>query len=232
MKVFLGDTVGNGSFIGTDHKEYLHCDYIVNPGQAYIDTKVIPNPGTGIKIKYEHIHNSIRYLLGIETGGDNKNYSILDNRGGVVRIWVGNKTGMFTSPPNGSINEITIKGGGVFLNGERKTVVRSDEFTTEKSIFLFNVNTVSGSPIASGYWLGKVFSCQIYNKEGLIIRDFIPVWSVENQEFGLYSEEFYGSSGKTKFQGKLTTENSILCTPDPNSFQVYREGQGQGGGTL
>ena len=60
----------------------------------------------------------------------------------------------------------------------------------------------SGGGMDARQFIGKLYSFKIWDN-GVIVRDYIPVYSRENKQFGLYdkvNDKFYGSNGICDFK--------------------------------
>lgn len=71
----------------------------------------------------------------------------------------------------------------------------------------------------------KLYSCQMYNSNGVLLRNFIPCFSAEAVKFGLYdkvSKTFFGSETTFDFKGKLAVPSGYSAVEyiygDGNAF--------------
>ena len=184
--------------------EYQQVEYIESTGTQYIDTGVIPNNETGLKIKLslpEIINDTFRFGCRQDTGNtrfilgsqDSVAYfgfgNLIHPRG--TGYWIINENVPFTA----SLNYLNSRTANINnLNNQNVSNI-SINFTY--SLIMFGRNS-SGTITSSAQ---KVYSCEITNGNE-IVRDFIPCYRKSDNVIGMYDlveNKFYTNAGTGTF---------------------------------
>ena len=209
---------------------YYPCEYIESDGNQYINTRcgwgrryklimdVEPlSDGDlfGTKTYDSEAEESDAYILGININGyidcdynfDNKWYSY--NQIGIRSTIEWDKNIVYL---NGE-KIITLNGRGWGWDIYDAGLFTSLKYSIED--WADSVNEISA----------RMYSCQMYDESGKLLRDYVPCFSAADGKFGLYdsvSKTFFGSETSADFKGKLAVPSGYSAVEyiygDGNAF--------------
>lgn len=186
--------------------DFVRVEYIENTSTAYIDTHIIPDTETGLKVKVLYTETSDKYFVGLRQG-TNGRWCIGNNTNNYY--WgYGSKyqlpsevvlPNVFAEIYMNYKNNKSYKGINIETKDEYTDTLPTLGFTPTVSIRVFGANA----------WTGSLNSkCRIYSLQitqgSEIIRDFIPMYQISTDTYGLWdrvTEEFYTSPNGVKFTG-------------------------------
>lgn len=186
---------------------YTQLEYIKSNGTQYINTGFKPTSNTKVVINIEPLEvPSILAFFG--TRDSSSPTSSL-----AYNAWVTNTTHIRSDYFGSSIlsNETNILTKGIIdknkniLTGYGQTITNTASTGKEcsYSLFLLACNDMG---TAKYYLKSILYSCKIYDN-GTLIRDFIPVKRISDNEYGLWdkvTKAFYPNSGTGAFTGGPT----------------------------
>lgn len=186
---------------------YTQLEYIKSNGTQYINTGFKPTSNTKVVINIEPLEvPSILAFFGTRDSS-NPTSSLAYN------AWATNTTHIRSDYFGSSIlsNETNILTKGIIdknkniLTGYGQTITNTASTGKEcsYSLFLLACNDIG---TAKYYLKSILYSCKIYDN-GTLIRDFIPVKRISDNEYGLWdkvTKAFYPNSGTGAFTGGPT----------------------------
>jgi len=179
---------------------YQEVEYIESSGTQYIDSNVIPDNSTGLKVKFSQTSSSDDIVVGCISQTNGRFWiSVYNNAKQYISFNIN------SNPFDCNLNEIYNTENN-FLNSRKGKingidVVNINETlkTTTNSIYVFGANYYQ-----QGFNLGC--SCKIYNlmisQGSNVIRNFIPCYRKSDNEIGLYdlvNNVFYTNQGTGTF---------------------------------
>lgn len=214
---FFGNS-GTGSFVaGAVPRKlpdgYTQVEYIESSGTQYIDTGVKPNGNSRVVLSGYNLSASSKWVFGSwhnwytnEFGFNFEEGSSAANgfRYGATSAGVsGVPLGAFYLDHNGTTYAIN----------NTKGTMTAQQFTSSYSMYLFRFNAAGNA--SSGYFVGRIYFCQIYDN-GTLIRDFVPCKN-SGGVFGLYdilNDVFYQNAGSGTFAaGNEVASPSVAAVP-------------------
>lgn len=173
VDMIFNSMVGKG-----EPSPYIDCDYLESDGNGqYIDTGVVPNQDTRIVIRagVKDTSSGI-FLFGARTGNGVAQFNMRFTKDSVGMINVNNYGGA-----SGQIGGKSSLGtlalfdcnANVWSKDGSSATFATTSFQTNCSIYLFGVhnNNVHNSSLLSACITG---SCQIYDSNGVLVRDYRP----------------------------------------------------------
>ena len=186
-----------------DSPKYQQLDYLESTGTQYIDTGFILTNDSSAELKITTGTSlGAMGIFGSRSGSSSNNFSmqignqadlICDFNNGdydVYRYWI-------TSSQNKSYILYASKEKRM-INGTANITVCSDTITTPATAYLCGV---SGSPLTTNKFIGKIHYCKIWNNKTLV-KNFIPAIRKSDNAIGMYekvSGEFFTSAGTGEF---------------------------------
>lgn len=196
-------------------KEYTQVDCIKLTGTQYIDTGLYGN------LETELVATAMRTTTGnMQLFGDisSNNIAISCNIGSANTSTLnrfGNKTTYIIYKNYITQDQpFTIKENktGIYIDGvQAGTFGTTTSFTTQRTLLLGSRN---GSSL-SNFWIGSIYSCQIYDN-GTLIRNFVPCYRNSDNVVGMYdltNGVFYINAGTGEFtynQEQVETETTLI----------------------
>lgn len=187
---------------------YYLCEYIESDGNQHINTR-------------SEWNNQCRLVVDAEVSSSGCLFGVGEYDGGDAYIY---ELSVYT---NTLILEYGVYGGSYTLAGaigtrrvydwnEKTLFINDSKFVTfktsgsrvysEPTLFAFARNDVEEGLDVYNHVSAKLYSCQMYNYNGKLLRDYIPCFSATDGKFGLYdriSKTFFGSETTFDFKGKL-----------------------------
>ena len=153
-----------------DKEPYIELPYVESTGTQYIDTGVVPDGNTIIKIEFMKVGRVIDYerFFGVEN-----QFSILRSKS--TSSWEFRADKVYFSFTMDNEKKYLLEAGQGFLNldSEQKGTY-SYVPNTQNTMYLFYSNS------ADRYGIFRIYSCKIYDDKTLI-RDFIPVKDIKGK---------------------------------------------------
>ena len=173
--------------------DYKELDYIESAGNTYIDTGVPVDPNLKFYIKFADWQ--YRHASGLF--GSTSWFNSLTYYYGTMVYCLRNKAYRYRCGENAILSgELTCTEQGCTGDFEMEQI--NDSNGGGGNITLFR----GGQQIVSK---AKVFAFKIWDKDGVLVRDFIPVQRKSDDEIGMYdlvNNQFYKSVNDQKFKGK------------------------------
>jgi len=196
--------------------DFVRVEYIENSNLAYINTNFSISTNNGYSIDAVITISSAKqgYLIG-KSAGNPYNASIGISANPYFRTYC-NRTAInyteYTAELDkkyhliGSPQELTVEYEDIDEETQ-ETVTKS--FTFENSGSIVNSKQLSifniiGYVNNSNAFYGRIYSFKLYSHSGTLVRDFIPMYQISTDTYGLWdrvNEEFYGSANSYKFTG-------------------------------
>ena len=184
--------------------DFVRVEYLENISNAYIQTNIIPNAGTGLKTKAYFTDSRDVYFVGLRNDGGNTRWGIGHGGAGFYYCY-GNYQGT---------NRLVDTKGEFYLNykNDKKfiTIDLDDSSTLTSNLPNLSFTPKFGIRIfgAAGSGANTIVKSRIYylqiTQGSEIIRDFIPMYQISTDTYGLWdrvTEEFYTSPNGVKFTG-------------------------------
>lgn len=183
---------GSGS-----QKEYERVDYIQFTGEQIIDTGIVCNQNTKIKIVFTREKSAQHYIFGVASSDNTA--SITAYCGGNWRF--GNKA-MSKNPVTNEdmIYSTVLDNSQITITGNKSSISDVNEFETIGSLTLGTCRGSSGT-IPSAQYVGKIYSFEMWDGEEQILK-LIP--AIKDSVYGFWdaiSENFFTSITDTPFNG-------------------------------
>lgn len=214
---FFGNS-GTGSFVAGAIPRvlpdgYTQLEYIESNGTQHIDTGVKPNGSSRVVLSGYNLSASSKWVFGSwhnwytnEFGFNFEEGSSAANgfRYGATSAGVsGVPLGAFYLDHNGT----------TYAFNDTKGTMAAQQFTSSYSMYLFRFNAAGNA--SSGYFVGRICYCKIYDN-GTLIRDFVPCKN-SGGVFGLYdilNDVFYQNAGSGTFAaGNEVASQSVAAMP-------------------
>ena len=193
----LGKKAGGGG----GGPQYIDLSYIESTGTQHIDTGITPDETTKIEVQFQETikYGSWPKVFGSEIGHDNMSFK-MDLRNSIYYDYIDTEYSFSNSEvsPFDIPHLTSLERGLIKYDNKTKTFSEARQWSNDYNIYLFACNR-SGSAIENGAL--KMFYCKIW-KNGELVRDYIPKYSVDDKENGLFdrvSQTFFKSAGSGKF---------------------------------
>ena len=171
---------------------YARCDYIQFTGEQTVDTGIVCNQDTKIKVVFTREKSSAHYLFGVASS-DNK-ASVTAYFGGNWRF--GNKATSKTPTTNADMIYSGILSSSEITTTASKTAISGvNDFETVGSMLIGSCRNASGT-IGAAQFEGKMVSWMMWNGNALV-QKLVPVVSAD----GVY--RFWDTVGQ-KFVDSIT----------------------------
>lgn len=200
--------IGSGNFVVgprihiLPNKPYTQLQWIEGTGQQWIDTGVIPNENTIIRIKFMGIEGTGDALVGFMTepnNDDNKDYRLFNYQGDYLWYWDIQSSRL----SGGQWKEYTVynvEAGNNYLKDldTGQNILSGNKvgaFTTT-----YTIRLLKASDSAVYMVKARIYSLEIL-QGSTSVRNYIPV-EMNDGNVGLYdlvNSEFYGSQGPSEF---------------------------------
>ena len=205
--------------------KYIELEYLESTGTQYIDTGIIPDANTGLKIEVMCSNTTDSYAAGLRDTTGNTRWTIgHDNNGfyyGYGNWGRGNDNISSNVKVSASLNFLNDKKFTVNNNGVETTVsLPTLSFTPSNNIRLFGSSGVSAS---YAKWSGKIYSVKISQGQN-IVMDLVPVRvGLTGYMYDKISGQLFGNAGTNSFY----YEETYGYIDDGSSFSgvnIYNRG--------
>jgi len=180
---------------------YTELEYIQSTGTQWIDTGVLPTVDTKSIIDFQFTgDNTIGTVFGVREMWDSRGYWVgadSDRLGNRYWLQIGSSSSFTNRYSDTNRHTIDFSKTGLYLDNILISTISPSSFVAYANLPLFR--SVDGSSIS--YMCQKLYSFQVYESDTLI-RDFIPVKRVSDDEICLYDKaegEFYTNDGTGTF---------------------------------
>lgn len=178
--------------------EYTRVDYIQFTGEQTIDTGIICNKNTKLKVIFTREKSAQHYLFGVASS-DNK-ASVTAYLGGSWRF--GDKSTTKTLTTNEDmVYSGVIDSSQITITASKSTISDVNNFETVGSLLIGTCRSSNGS-IPTPQFIGKIYSFEMWEGETQVLK-LIP--AIKDDIYGFWdeiSETFLTSITDTQFQGK------------------------------
>ena len=191
--------------VGPLPEGYTELEYIQSSGTQYIETNLLPNGNTGVKIKFQTSYNTASHsgaIIGSDMGWGNNGFAIY---GHIIEYGSQNFSYSFSG-------EYAVD---VYLNKNVLSVGESivwtgtkQDFSSVQPFLIFGNNRNGNN---QELFTGKLYSLEIYENDALECK-FYPCKN-QSGEIGLYDivdDQFYGNAG-----GGAFTAGPEVPQPEP-----------------
>ena len=202
--VSLSATANNGyRFINWLLKGYTQLEYIESSGTQYIDSEIIGNNDYKFEMTYQltDAEQSNRGMFGTITSSDTQRFEIYLTQSYGYKLQFGYGTSYRNALTEDTNKHTLVADGNKWYQDETLVHTFTEEtFNWSSSFYLFNMNRptmLNGSKY-------KLFSAKLYDDNGTLVRDFIPVIRHKDNQVGLLdlvNLKFYGNQGTGEFIG-------------------------------
>lgn len=176
---------------------YTPIEYIQFTGSQRIDTGIICDQNTKIRLMFTTDTSSAKYLYGVRDSANEKSVTAYLTKNGAWRF--GNTYASF-SPAQGQVYSVVVNKDGVYIDGTKyKYGSTVKNFQAIASLTLGSARTSSGA-LALPQFIGKLYFFRVDNGNNVLIN-YQPVLRSD----GVYgfldkvSGEFRGSDTSTPF---------------------------------
>lgn len=194
-----GISTGGGGEAGLPDG-YARTDYIQFTAKQIIDTGIICNKNTTIKVVFTREKSSQHYLLGVSSSDNTA--SITAYLGGNWRF--GNKANTKSPTANEDmIYSATLSDTEIAITGSSTAISGVNEFETIGTLLLGTCRSNSGD-VAAPTYEGKIFFFTMWQGEELVLK-LVPVVSTDGvyRFYDLVSKSFFDSITDTPLTGGL-----------------------------
>ena len=195
--------------------EYQQVEYIQSSGTQYIDTGV--KAGNDLTIHAKIVNNESgqgssqnRQFLGARTSSTNRFFTwVFDGTGNIYYGYRNTYAYIGKSWEKDVIYEFSIT-----ISNSSFSIVRqgdygwswstsiSQQFSGDINLYMFSCNDWNnGNPSSNNFLKGQVYYCKI-EKNGTLVRDFIPCYRKSDNKPGLYdlvTDTFFTNAGSGEF---------------------------------
>lgn len=176
---------------------YARCDYIYFNIAQIVDTGVICNQNTKIRIAFARERSAQHYLFGVASSGNTA--SVTAYLGGSWRF--GNKSATKTPTTNADmIYSGMVDKSQISITGSASTISSVNDFETVGSLLLGACRGADGS-VSNAQFQGKVFHLTMWQGEEQVLK-LVPVTDgTAYRFFDLVSKTFFDSITDTALEG-------------------------------
>ena len=184
--------------VASETPEYTRVSYIQFTGEQTIDTGIICNQDTKLKVVFTREKSAQHYLFGVASS---------DNTASVTAYFGGNwRFGDKASSKNPITNEDMIYSGvldssQITISGSKSAISSVNEFETIGSLLIGTCRSSSGS-IPSPQLVGKIYSFEMWEGETQVLK-LIP--AIKDDIYGFWddvSKTFFTSITDVPLQGE------------------------------
>ena len=225
---------------GVDLPYDAEVEYLSSNGYQYIDTNIVPNASTGIKVKinpnvYNNVNENDVYFVGLRDNTSNTRWCL--GKSGTDRFSVYYGYGSYAYIGIQTNYGYTVNISLNFLNDKHATIENTSVNLPTLSFTPTNVIRIFGSSgVNANYskFSGKIYSVQI-SQGNNIIMDLIPVRkNGVGYMYDKISGNLYGNNGTGTFgygadvnvNTVRTYSTSIPTATDVGSYKVYYKVEG------
>lgn len=178
IKLALQNKVAGG---GNVTPEYTRVDYVKFTGEQVIDTGIVCNQNTKIKVVFTREKSAQHYLFGVASS---------DNTASITAYFGGNwRFGDKANSKSPVTNEDMVYSGvldssQITITGSKSAISSVNEFETIGSLTIGTCRNSNGS-IPSAQYVGKIYSFEMWNSEEQVLK-FVPV--IKDSVYGFLDE--------------------------------------------
>lgn len=184
--------------VASETPEYTRVGYIQFTGEQTIDTGIICNQDTKIKVVFTREKSAQHYLFGVASSDNTA--SVTAYLGGSWRF--GNKANTKTLTTNEDmVYSGVLDSSQMTITGSKTTISGVNDFETIGSLLIGTSRSASGN-VSSPQFLGKIYSFEMWEGETQVLK-LIP--AIKDDIYGFWddvSETFFTSITDTPLQGE------------------------------
>lgn len=183
------DTINNLPKAGSgETSEYTRVGYIQFTGEQTIDTGIICNKNTKIKVVYTRESSSAQYMYGVASSDNTATVTAYLSSGGAWRF--GNKSVSTTiTVDENLVNCAIVDKTGIIRAGATQSFSGTSDFETVGSLTIGSCRNPSGT-LGSSQFIGKIYSFEMWEGTEQVLK-LIPMVNKE----GVYG--FWDDVSKT-----------------------------------
>lgn len=179
---------------------YTRVDYVQFNAAQTIDTGIVCNQNTKIKLRFTRESSNTMYLYGISSSGNTASVTAYLSTSGAWRFGNGSKA--ITIDTDEAINSVVVNKSNVVINGTTTHAYGTiNNFTAPGALTIGSCRNADGS-LGTAQFIGKIFTFEIWQGEELALQ-LIPVVDAEGtyRLFDKISEDFLDSTTTTPLTG-------------------------------
>lgn len=184
--------------VASETPEYTRVGYIQFTGEQTIDTGIICNQDTKLKVVFTREKSAQHYLFGVASSDNTA--SVTAYLGGSWRF--GNKSVTKTLTTNEDmVYSGVVDNSQITITGSQSTISGVNDFETIGSLLIGTSRSASGN-VSSPQFLGKIYSFEMWEGETQVLK-LIP--AIKDDIYGFWdevSETFFTSITDTQLQGE------------------------------
>lgn len=184
--------------VASETPEYTRVSYIQFTGEQTIDTGIICNQDTKLKVVFTREKSAQHYLFGVASSDNNA--SVTAYLGGSWRF--GNKSVTKTLTTNEDmVYSGVLDNSQMTITGSKSTISGVNDFETIGSLLIGTSRSASGN-VSSPQFLGKIYSFEMWEGETQVLK-LIP--AIKDDIYGFWddvSKTFLTSITDTQLQGE------------------------------
>lgn len=202
----------DGGTVYTLPDDYEQLEYLENTSDAFIDTGVIPDHATEIKMDAQLVTRNANPRNGNFPFGARETF--LKNayeymwvaNNDIHSYWtVNNMVQIISKGFDYNRHELKILANGAFFcffDGRLERAFNKSDFKCKTTLYLFGCNSLQADGYDSSF-KGRIFSTKIWH-ENQIVRNFVPARHKATGRFGMFDlvgRQFYTSPNNVDFMG-------------------------------
>lgn len=184
--------------VASETPEYTRVGYIQFTGEQTIDTGIICNQDTKLKVVFTREKSAQHYLFGVASSDNTA--SVTAYLGGSWRF--GNKANTKTLTTNEDmVYSGVLDNSQMTITGSKSTISGVNDFETIGSLLIGTSRSASGN-VSSPQFDGKIYSFEMWEGETQVLK-LIP--AIKDDIYGFWddvSETFFTSITDTQLQGE------------------------------
>lgn len=200
--------------------DYIRIEYAESSGSQYINTGVKLNQDSRIKIRANTTDvTGTSYIFGGRTNTSTNAFGV----GQVVsgRVFAGYGAYEYIEfYPSVNVHEYDFNGANLYADGALINTFDAATFTTPNNAYLF---ATSGSSSNVFYGKCRIYYCQIFDGNGNLLRDFIPVIRRSDSAVMMYdrvNKIAYAANGGTLTGGPMLSTEDNLSSITSNTTRI------------
>ena len=184
--------------------EFEEIEYLESSGTQYIDTGIYGTQDLKTELTFQELGETgtSGYAIFGNYSGNTGNYYLYQSAGNVHywQVGFGAYSNIYEGPtPDNEKHTALFDNYKVYLDGTEIKSFTESTFTSAYTLLLFNMHNATGGLYNSV--AKRIFSCKMW-KDGILVRDMVPVRKINNGELGMYDKAnkvFYTNQGTGKF---------------------------------
>ena len=214
--------------------DYQQIDYIQSSGTQYIDTGVILNQDSEVRVLFKPVKAESAIVFGSRSSATKNNFSLLlsaesNRQTAVLDFYDYTKNRVQTEVINDTAYLVVMNNLELRINDVKKDISTYEPFNTPGNALIFNG---AGSFPWSTKASIKLYECMI-SQNGTTIRHFIPCYRKSDGEVGLIdiiTGQFYTNLGTGTFtkgpSGAGDSDNRLPWNPNDPGYIIKRSPYG------